>query len=316
MPISKSSNKRIGITLGDPSGIGPEVVARALAEPSVRKLGTFTVIGDRATFEKYCSTRYGNCCFIDPQPDNRIPFKPGRPSRASAASALNALHAAVGLIKRQEISCLVTAPVCKEAIHHIDPAFVGHTEFLADAFGVKDFGMMFVSQKLRIIIVTRHIPLNKVSGAIHAGNVYDTIRLTHRSLRNTFKIRNPRIAVCGLNPHAGEGGTIGKEELTKIIPAIQRARRHNMTVRGPFPADTLYSSGTAFAFDAIVAMYHDQGLIPVKTLGLSKLVNLTVGLPFIRTSPAHGTAFDIAGKGRADPSSMREAIRLAARLNP
>jgi 4-hydroxythreonine-4-phosphate dehydrogenase len=316
MPISRSSNKRIGITLGDPSGIGPEVVARSLAEPSIRKLGNFTLIGNQATFKKYCSTRHGNHTFINPQPESRVPFKPGKPSRSSAASALSALHAAVGLIKRQEISCLVTAPVCKEAIHQIDPTFVGHTEFLADAFGVRDFGMMFVSQKLRIIIVTRHIPLNKVSGAIQIGNVYDTIRLTHRSLRNTFKIRNPRIAVCGLNPHAGEGGTIGKEEIKKIIPAIQRARRHKMTVLGPFPADTLYSSGTAFEVDAIVAMYHDQGLIPVKTLGLSNLVNLTVGLPFIRTSPAHGTAFDIAGKRKADPSSMCEAIRLAARLNP
>lgn len=316
MPTSRSKNKRIGITLGDPSGIGPEVVARALSEPSIRKLGLFTLIGDQNTFKKYCSTRYANCSFIGQQSNSRIPFKPGKPNRVSATSSLNALHAAVALIKRGEISCLVTAPVCKEAIHQISPSFVGHTEFLADSFGVKDFGMMFVGQKLRIIIVTRHIPLNKVSGAIHARNVYDTIRLTHRSLRNTFNIRNPRIAVCGLNPHAGEGGIIGKEELTKIIPAIQRARRHNMTVRGPFPADTLYSSGTAYEFDAIVAMYHDQGLIPLKTLCLSKLVNLTIGLPFIRTSPAHGTAFDIAGKDRADPSSMREAIRLAAQLNP
>lgn len=313
--MTKHNKKKcIGITLGDPSGIGPEVIARALAKPSIRKLGPFKLIGDYTVYRKYCPSDYTNCSFIDMKSIQSTQWQLGKPNTFSANAALNALYKAVDLFKKKEISSLVTAPVCKESINQIDRSFQGHTEFLADAFGIKNVGMLFVADKLRTIIVTRHIPLHKVSTAINASNVYNTIELTHRTLRNTFKIMEPVIAVCGLNPHAGEGGTIGKEEITKIIPAIEKSKRHKIKVHGPFAADTLFSPDITHQFDAVVAMYHDQGLIPVKSLYFTQLVNLTIGLPFIRTSPAHGTAFNIAGKNKANPSSMCEAIKLAAQL--
>jgi len=311
-----ASNRCIGITLGDPSGIGPEVVARALAKPSIRKLGHYKLIGDYAIYRKYNAGYYKNCSFIDLKSVRPFQCRPGKPNNNTAQASLNALTTAVELFKRREITALVTAPVCKEAIGRIQSSFTGHTEFLANAFGRKNVGMMFVAGQLRIIIVTRHIPLQKVSSQINTSNIYKTITLTHRALKNTFKIKKPVIAVCGLNPHAGEGGTIGTEEIKKIIPAIKRGRRNKINIRGPFSADTLFSPDITHKFDAVIAMYHDQGLIPAKTLCFKKLVNLTIGLPFIRTSPAHGTAFDIAGKHKADPSSMCEAIRLAVQLTP
>ncbi len=312
--MTNTSKKCIGITLGDPSGIGAEVTARALAKSSIRKLGPFKLIGDYATYRKYFPIHYKNCTLIDLKSIQPSQWQPGKPSNATAKASLNALHTAVELLKKGEITSLVTAPVCKEVIGRIEPSFCGHTEFLADAFGVKSVGMMFVTDKLKTIIVTRHIPLQKVSSQINSSNIYNTIRLTHQALKKAFKIKSPTIAVCGLNPHAGEGGTIGKEERTKIIPAIRRSCRNKINVCGPYAADTLFSPDVTHQFDAIVAMYHDQGLIPVKTLYFTKLVNLTIGLPFIRTSPAHGTAFNIAGKKKADPSSMCAAIKLAAGL--
>ena len=312
--IKRKNNKYIGITLGDPSGIGPEVVAKALANPEIRKLGPFKLIGDHWVYRKYCPKDYRNCSFVDLESIKPKQWQIGKPNLASAKASLNAIQKGVELLKKKEISCLVTAPLSKEPISRILPSFQGHTEFLADAFGIKNVGMMFVADRVRTIIVTRHIPLNQVSKAINTANVYDTIDLTHRALRDIFKIKKPVIGVCGVNPHAGEGGTIGDEEITKIIPAIAKARRRRMDIQGPFAADTLFSPDIAHQYDAIVAMYHDQGLIPVKTLCFKELVNLTIGLPFIRTSPAHGTAFNIAGKSKADPSSMCAAIKLAARL--
>ena len=314
MPTLKSRNKCIGITLGDPSGIGPEIVASALKKLSIRKLAHFKLIGDYSIYRRHATVQYKNCSFIDLKSIQPSQCRPGKPNNTTAQASLNALHTAVELYKQNKISALVTAPVCKGAIERIESSFVGHTEFLADAFGQKNVGMMFVADTLRTIIVTRHIPLGKVSEQINTSNIYDTIKLTHQSLKNTFKIKKPTIAVCGLNPHAGEGGMIGTEEIKKIIPAIKRGRQNKMDIHGPFAADTLFSPDIKHKFDAIVAMYHDQGLIPVKTLCFKKLVNLTIGLPFIRTSPAHGTAFDIAGQNKADPSSMCEAIKLAAEL--
>lgn len=307
--------KCIGITLGDPAGIGPEVVARALARPAIRRLGPFKLIGDYAVYRKYCSVDYAGCPFIDMHSIRPDQWRAGRPNHAGARASWRALLTAVELLKREEISGLVTAPVCKEALRRVAPSFRGHTEFLADAFGVKKVGMMFAADSLRTILVTRHIPLNKVSETVNAANVLDAIRLAHAALKNSFGIRRPAIGVCGLNPHAGEGGTIGKEEITKIIPAIRKARRQKINACGPFAADTLFSPAAGRRFDAVVAMYHDQGLIPAKALWFTKVVNLTIGLPFIRTSPAHGTAFDIAGTRKADPSSMCEAIKLAVRLS-
>lgn len=314
--MSRSSNKAIGITLGDPSGIGAEVTAKALAKPSLRNAARFTVIGDEYLFRKYFPVRYKNCTFLDagcPQ-GGAGDFRPGRPSRLTGKASLKYLQTAIELIKRKELSALVTAPVCKEAIGQTDASFHGHTEFLADAFHAREVGMMFVAGPLRVLLVTRHIPLSQVSRVVDSDLVYRAIRLTDTALQEYFRVPKPLIGVCGLNPHAGEGGTIGGEEIRHIIPAIKRARARGLRVEGPFAADTIFYPRSSGRFDAILAMYHDQGLIPVKTLYFRKLVNLTVGLPFVRTSPAHGTAFDIAGKNKADASSMIEAVKLAVRL--
>lgn len=315
MPTSTSNSKAIGITLGDPAGIGPEVVAKALANPSIRRLARFQIIGDEVIFRKYFAERYRCCSYMDLGCVKSIRAAvPGRGGVTTARAALAYLKKSVELLKSKEIAGVVTAPVCKETIRQIDPGFRGHTEFFASAFGVKDVGMMFVSRRLRTILVTRHIPLRQVSESLTPALVYETIRLADQALKSYFKIQRPAIAVCGLNPHAGEGGTIGGEEIEKIIPAIAKAGRNGMRVDGPFAADTLFTPAASQRYDAIVAMYHDQGLIPIKTLYFTKLVNLTVGLPFVRTSPAHGTAFDIAGKNKADAASMAEAIRLAVKL--
>lgn len=314
--MSRLSCKCIGITLGDPAGIGAEVTANALARPGLRRLARFLIIGDDVLFRRYFSARYPQCVFLDQRCLGPGGFKPGRPSKATAMASVGYLEKAVELLRLRKIDGLVTAPVSKEAIGRVDPAFVGHTEFLARAFRVPDdeVGMMFVSQSLRVILATRHIPLKEVSAAARPAVVYQAIRLTHDALKKYFHLSRPMIAVCGLNPHAGEGGMMGKEEIQNIIPAIKKARQNHIRVQGPFAADTLFSPDLVHRYDAVVAMYHDQGLIPVKTLCFRRLVNLTVGLPFVRTSPAHGTAFDIAGKGRADASSMAEAIRLAVCL--
>jgi 4-hydroxythreonine-4-phosphate dehydrogenase len=224
------------------------------------------------------------------------------------------IEKAIELLKQKEITALVTAPVCKETITALGKNFHGHTEFLAEAFRVTNFDMMFVTKTLRTVIVTRHLALREVSPALTGEKIGQTIHLANDALQKYFRIKRPRIAVCGVNPHAGEGGTIGREELTTIIPAIEKAKAKGLLISGPLSADTLFTPMVAKDYDVIIAMYHDQGLIPVKTLYFRNVVNLTIGLPFIRTSPAHGTAFNIAGRNKADPSSMMESIRLAARL--
>ncbi len=315
MPTSKSKNKPVGICLGDPCGIGPEVAAKALRKFSARQAECFVIIGDNALFKKYFPRSCPNCEFVDTHPANQNKRPMGKVSLASGKAALSYLDQAVGLIKNKKIRALVTAPVCKESICLTKKSFQGHTEYLAEAFGVKNPGMMFVSDKLKTIIVTRHMAVKNVSRSLTAKIIYETIALTHQALKNLFHVTNPRIAVCGLNPHASERGKFGREEEQKIIPAIKRAKKNRIKAEGPFAADTLFIPHIAKKFDVIVAMYHDQGLTPVKSMYFNKLVNLTIGLPFIRTSPAHGTAFNIAGKNKANPQSMSEAIKLAVRLS-
>ena len=300
--------------MGDPFGIGPEIIAKALSKKSIRSLGDFVIIGDKNVYDNYCSKNHKNCNFVDLKNFPKKYWNPGSINKYSGKAAFEYLNRSVELLKNNEISALVTAPVCKESVILQDRSFTGHTEFLANSFNVKKVGMLFVGGKYKTIIVTRHIPLSKVAGAINKTEVYDTIALTDNALRSQFKIKKPRLAICGLNPHAGENGKIGDEEKRFIAPAIKKAQSKGIDAIGPFAADTLFSSNLLANADAVVAMYHDQGLIPIKTLYFNKLVNMTVGLPFIRTSPAHGTAFDIAGQGIADPSSMCEAIKLAAQL--
>lgn len=313
--LKSSRDLKIGISLGDPCGIGPEITFQALAalaDPAIGSAASFTVIGASTSLRAFSSLSHIR--LIEIPETQSLAFQPGRWSQESGRASLLTLRKSVELLKSGEISALVTAPVSKEAVHLCDPAFQGHTEFLADAFGVKEVGMMFVGETLKTIIVTRHMALKDVSRAITRENVLSTIRLADCALKDLFGLKTPVIGVCGLNPHAGENGLMGREEIETIIPAIEEARSLKLNVSGPFPADTIFSADSGQKYDAIVAMYHDQGLIPVKTLSFKKLVNLTVGLPFIRTSPAHGTAFDIAGKNAADATSMKEAIMLAVEL--
>jgi len=278
----------IAVTLGDPGGIGPEIVHRALKDPQIKKLAQWRIFG--FTSQK-----------------KLLPWQAGELSLVALEEALKA-------IDRGECQALVTAPISKDHIHRTGFEFPGHTEFLAHHFRAKKHVMMFVSPKLKVSLVTIHEPISKLSTLITKQRVLDTIALTHESLKKDFKIARPKIAVCGLNPHAGEKGLFGNEDTKEILPAVKQACRKGMKVVGPLPADTLFHQAAEGKYDAVIAMYHDQGLIPVKTLDFHRGVNMTLGLPIVRTSPDQGCAFDIAGKGLANPQSMKEAMKLAARL--
>jgi 4-hydroxythreonine-4-phosphate dehydrogenase len=308
----KSGSKIIGITLGDPAGIGPEVTLKALSKAPNK--GRYLIIGDAATLRRF-PKKSKNIELYPVDLSGPADWKPGKPTPESGKAALHFLNAAIYLLKNKTISALVTAPLAKESVCRFEPGFVGHTEYLAQAFGVTRFDMMFVTDEIKTVIVTRHIPINEISKAITQQKVFDTIELTNASLKERFGIRQPKIAVCGLNPHAGEGGLLGQEEIQTIIPAIKRAQAQGIQASGPFSGDTMFMPKRRKGFDAIISMYHDQGLIAMKTVFFDKVVNMTIGLPFVRTCPAHGTAFDIAGKNKADASSMREAIQLAVELS-
>jgi len=292
--MSRSARKTIGITMGDPAGIGPEVIRKALKNPRISRLADLVCIGDRK--------------LLGPVPGRVIDI----PYKTPGEGSLKFLQKAVDLIKRGEIDALVTAPLSKEAVSRYQKGFRGHTEYLADAFKVKRFDMMFVRKDVKLSLVTRHVPLKDVSALITKKAVLASIELMHETLKDRFHIRKPRIAVLGLNPHAGEEGLLGKEDMRRILPAILTAETKGIKASGPFPADTFFCHDKGF--DGIIAMYHDQGLAPLKALYFKELVNFTAGLPFVRTSPIHGTAYDIAGKGIADPAPMTAAIQLACQL--
>lgn len=305
----------IGITMGDPSGIGPEVIAKSLSNPSLKKLGLYLIIGDYSIYKKYCPKLIKNISFVDLKNSPISKTKPGVSTAKSAQASIEYIDIALELLKNKNISGLVTGPVSKEAIRSLGYDFPGHTEYIADFFRVKNYGMMFIANNMKAIVATRHIPLSQVPEKLTRKNIEQAINLAGDALKIYYKIKKPSIAVCGLNPHAGENGKIGNDEAKKIVPAIKKANKRNIKVSGPFPADTIFFPKIAENYDAIVAMYHDQGLIGLKSLYFDRLVNMTVGLPFVRTSPAHGTAFNIAGKNKADPTSMLEAIKLAATLS-
>ena len=292
--MSKSA-KVIGITMGDPSGVGPEVIRKALKKGRFPSSTAFVIIGSQKLFKNI------------PVPVIDITY------RTPGEGALKSLERAVALVKGGGLDALVTAPLSKEAVSRFQKDFRGHTEYLARAFGVKRFDMMFVSPRVRISLVTRHVPLKNVPALITRKAVLDSIALMDETLKRRFHIRSPRIAVLGLNPHAGEGGLLGYEDIRAIGPAIRSAQQQGIKAHGPFAADTFFCHDKGF--DGIVAMYHDQGLTPVKGMYFKELVNFTAGLPFVRTSPVHGTAFDIAGQGIADASSMIAAIQLARELS-
>lgn len=269
---------RILITTGDPKGIGGEVTKKALKDPSIKHLANFFVI----------------------EPCDKTGF--------------DAIKKAMEILKKGEADGIVTAPVNKSAISKSGIPFEGHTEFFASATRTKKFAMMLCSGGLRVTIVTRHCALKKVAGILTKEKIQDAIALTDMALRRYFRIRKPRIGVSCLNPHCGEGGVSGTEEKEVIAPAVECMRSKIPGIQGVLPADAIFYMAYNGRLDAVVAMYHDQGLGPFKMVAFEKGVNLTLGLPFVRTSPDHGTAYDIAGKGIACATSMKEAIKLAVKI--
>jgi 4-phospho-D-threonate 3-dehydrogenase / 4-phospho-D-erythronate 3-dehydrogenase len=282
---------RVAITAGDPSGIGPEVAAKAAADPRVLAV----------------------CEPVVYAPPSGSPFTPGVLSAEAGRAAHDVIVRAVSDAKAGTVQAIATAPINKEAFRLAGLEWSGHTDLIAHLTGAKHVAMMFYSERLVVVLVTVHIPLADVPHALTKERVQTTIALTAESLPRFTKVP-PRIAVAGLNPHAGEHGLFGAEEERAIAPAIAACRARGIDVSGPHPADTVFVRAIRGEFDVVVACYHDQGLIPVKLVAFGEAVNVTLGLPIIRTSVDHGTAFDIAGKGIADPGSMIAAVLLAARL--
>lgn len=314
------------ITIGDPAGIGPEVVVKALSQNKMSSLARFIVVGSAEVWEKtFQKTRLclpEEVSLVNVGNSGGLIF--GQASVLSGKLSLEYIQTALELIREGQADVLVTAPVNKQAINQAlllsgkerrshKVFFSGHTEYLAESFQVKNFAMMLSASRLRVVLVTRHIALKDVPGSLTQENIYQTLRLSAVALRESFGIRCPRIAVCALNPHAGEGGLLGSEEAEIIFPAVKRAQGL-ADIQGPLPADTLFYLARQGKFDAVVCMYHDQGLIPLKTFSFHKGVNITLGLPFVRTSPDHGTAYNISGKNQANPSSMIEAVKTGIRI--
>ncbi|GBE05123.1 MAG TPA: 4-hydroxythreonine-4-phosphate dehydrogenase PdxA [Nitrospirae bacterium] len=319
---------KIAITMGEPRGIGPEVIVKALFCSEIRHHCNPIVIGDIGVMKKAVQlTRLplkvvsisdlsgsepamGRIEVIDIKAD--LSGKSAA-SAGSGRAVVEYIRKAVELALSKEVKAIVTGPISKESLKAAGYSWPGHTELLADLTKTKDFTMMFVSDRLKVLLSTIHVSLKDVPGIIDENLVLRTIEFAARGA-DMLNIKNPRIAVAGLNPHAGESGIFGKEETEAIIPAVQKAEDKGINVTGPHPPDVVFYKALKGDFDMVVCMYHDQGLIPFKMLAFETGVNVTVGLPVIRTSPDHGTAFDIAWKNMANPSSIIEAIKLAAKL--
>jgi 4-hydroxythreonine-4-phosphate dehydrogenase len=310
----------IAISCGDPSGIGPEIAAKAweiaggrlpflwIGDP--RHLPRGTPIREIARAEEALTVVH-KALPVWPVAF-AAPAEPGRPDPANAAGVVAAIETGVALALSGAASALCTAPIHKKALKDgAGFAFPGHTEFLAHLAGVERVVMMLACSALRVVPVTIHIALAEVRAALTPELLRDTIRITHAGLIRDFGIAAPVIAVAGLNPHAGEGGAMGREEIEMIGPVVDGLRDEGLAIAGPLPADTLFHPAARARYDAAVCMYHDQALIPIKTLDFAHGVNVTLGLPFVRTSPDHGTAYDIAGQDRADPSSLIAALEMA-----
>lgn len=313
-------NNKIIITLGNPNGIGPEITSKALLYLPSNLINNIILIGDSLSFKHYFQQKiFENIEFIKIDIKDKSYFKPGQQNIESGKLSYLFLKKAVTLIKNKNYKLLVTAPISKELIVKAGyKNFKDHTTFLASKFKVKNYNMMFYSEDLKVILATIHIPLKKVPIEIKKYNILkNTIDNAIKFLDNYYKNNQKliKIAICGLNPHAGENGVIGNEEELFINPVINQYKHlNNIKIIGPLPSDSLFYKAINEKYDMIVALYHDQGLIPFKLLHFNDGVNVTLGLPFIRTSPDHGTAFDIAGKNIADPKSMINAINLAIKL--
>ncbi len=333
MPEPVSDPRPLAVTLGDPAGVGPEIVVQAWLRRRECSLRPFFVIGpERLLLEaaaglgvEIATECYGNDQVVPLGFDRALGFvegfddaayAPGRPDRDGAVTALVALEFAADQAKDGHVAGVVTGPVSKSAIAQIEPGFVGQTEFLADACGMprEDAVMMLAGPSLKTVPMTVHCALSEVPARLSHGLIVQRTRIVHEALRTDYGIESPRIAIAGLNPHAGEDGRMGREEIEVIAPAIATLRAEGIDATGPHPADTLFAPRKRDSYDVAIAMYHDQALVPLKALDFDEGVNVTLGLPIVRTSPDHGTAFDIAGKGIARPDAMIAAIRMAGEI--
>ena len=310
----------VAVTCGDPSGIGPEIISGAWS--ALKSEVPFFLIGDPGHVPKDTPTvmitapRHARAAMDDGLPilayAFRQPAVPGRPDPANARPVVEVIERAVDLVQSGHASAMCTAPIAKkELVDHAAFAFPGHTEFLAHLSGADHPVMMLASDALKVVPTTIHIPLSEVSKTLTPELLERTLRITDAAMQQDFGIANPRIAVAGVNPHAGEGGLLGREEDAWIAPLMDRLRAEGFNLAGPHSADTMFHAAARESYDVAVAMYHDQALIPIKTLAFDSGVNVTLGLPFPRTSPDHGTAFDIAGTGQANPGSLIAALRMA-----
>ena len=324
---NKEEKFRLGITLGDFNGIGAEVIIKTFLDARMFQSCTPIIYGSSGVISFYRKAlnamefNFNTIRSIDRSIlrkinvlncwEEEVKIESGKATEASAKYALRALDAATTDLQAGRLDALVTAPLSKQTVQQIQPDFTGHTEYLAGKFKAQEYLMFLVSDNMRVGTVTGHVPLQQVSSLLTADKIASKIRIMSRSLVRDFGISKPRIAVLGLNPHAGDGGLIGKEESEIITPAIRKAFDEGAFVYGPYSADGFFGSGNFSGFDGVLAMYHDQGLIPFKALSFTSGVNYTAGLPVVRTSPDHGTAFDKAGKNEASEASFREAVYLA-----
>jgi 4-hydroxythreonine-4-phosphate dehydrogenase len=323
----------VGITMGDPTGIGPEIIVKALSMEEPFRACRPIVFGDRKVLSKTIEM-IGLPATVEvlekvPE-DGFIPRRIflafssqlevaslhfGKPDRRCGEAMVRYVEEAVKWVRSGKLDGITTCPINKQAINVSGYPFSGHTELLSHLVQTPSVAMMFLGSKWKIVLVTTHLPIKEVPKRITRTRILSTVRLTDEGLRKFFAITHPKIAVLGLNPHCGEEGLLGEEEKMEIIPAITQARSEGVEVEGPFPADSFFDLSGHYAFDAVISMYHDQGLIPVKMLDFKEAVNFTLGLPFIRTSVGHGTAYDIAGRGVADPTNLVKAILTASNLS-
>ena len=331
--MKRDGNDRpvIAVTMGDPSGVGPEIVAAALSDPEIGEAARVVVVGDAAALARGISVagtplrleRLGERLPDEHSPgvlymreisalaEADMPY--GAPGEAAGKAVFRAIVTAAEMCLAGAAEGMATAPISKSALNRAGHHYPGHTELLAELTGAENFVMMLAGKSLRVALVTIHEALRDVPRLLTRERILDVIRTTHADVHRFF-CRNPRIAVLALNPHCGEGGLFGDEEHRHIRPAIEAARREGINAAGPLSADTLFHFASRGDYDAVVCMYHDQGLIPIKLLHFEDAVNVTLGLPIIRTSVDHGTAYDVAGTGKASPASMKAAIRMAAEM--
>ncbi|HUW22588.1 MAG TPA: 4-hydroxythreonine-4-phosphate dehydrogenase PdxA [bacterium] len=327
---------KIVITMGDSAGVGPEVIVKVLSLPDTYNICQPIVVGDARVLASVLQFSKGVCpkgeLRLNPIKDIRKArfnygvidlfdlgnidinkLKPGRVDPMCGKATFEYIKKGVEIVQSGKAKGMVTAPLCKKSMEDAGFSYPGHTELLAELTGTKDFAMMLVGGNLRVVLVTRHLPLKEVASSLSKEKILLAIRLGVEAMK-ALGIDSPRVGVCALNPHAGEWGVLGKEEIETIIPAIEEARKEGIAINGPLPSDKGFYDTAGGRYDLAIAMYHDQGQVPVKLLSYTKSVNVTLGLPFVRTSPCHGTGFDIAGQNKANPQSFIEAIKLATKL--